>query len=162
MTDSEIGGMKIKDLFEVDQILTGRTEIETKTTVSVGTVLSIPYNEFVTQNEDDDASYAADGTGHLVLNGAGIAVSCPVSLPQGAIVTSCIVYSNVTTENWTLVRNPVTDSGGAETLATAALGTTDTSISFATINNVDFRYHIYLDAMDASDRILGAVIVFTV
>ncbi len=93
----------------------------------------------------------------------GILWKAPVNLPQGAIVTACIVYGNAaaTAETWSLKRASLPDSG-TNLLATANFDTEDTSIDNGTIDNSTFVYMLSSSTMDISDDINGARITYTI
>ncbi len=87
----------------------------------------------------------------------------PVFLPHGAIVTGAIVYGDggATAESWSLMRVVINDSTKDSDMAAAGIGTEDTTISNATIDNSAYKYVFYTSTLDTNDRILGARITYT-
>jgi len=89
-------------------------------------------------------------------------LQAPVFLPHGAVVTAITVYGDTAAEAETyyLYRAPIATGVGSE-MATAAINTTDTSITNATIDNSAYTYFIETSGMDDGDEIYGAVITYT-
>ena len=156
----ETGIMKVKDLFVTDQLLTGRTQIDT---VPKGrNVISISANGFIPSQPDvDDVAYGTDGTGQMFISGGSVQAVANVTIPDGATITEVAVYGNAATEDstWTLYRNPTT-TNTAETLATATVNTADSSISLAVVDNSAFSYHIAVGTLVTNDRLFGAKIKY--
>ena len=91
-------------------------------------------------------------------------VQATVELPHGAVVTAFIVYGNAGAEaGITCTLQRVDSSLGTAALASAAVGTEDTSISNATIDNQTYNYLIIMGAgeFDSGDQIRGARITYT-
>ena len=84
-----------------------------------------------------------------------------VSLPNGAVVTGCVVYGNDATETWTLYRALISAGETTGTLATENFNTEDTTISNATIDNTTYSYFIKTSALNSTDEIDGARIKYT-
>ena len=122
--------------------------------------LSLGGYDFKAPSPDvDDIIYSG---GKMTLTGAGLTFLAPIQLPHGSTITAAIVYSNVSTENWTLNSNDIEDTGGLVIHAGAALNTEDTTITTGTINNLTTRYYFGASAsMDATDVIYGARITYT-
>jgi len=109
--------------------------------------------------------------GAYIVSGSGALVA-PVHLPQGAVVTAFTVYfydSSASNLSVTLEGIPATGAYWDLASVTSA-GTpgyynlTDTSISYATINNLTYSYHIYAysTAWDSDNlRIMGALVTYT-
>ena len=91
----------------------------------------------------------------------GIAASAPVDLPHGAVVTGVICYGSETDETWYLERKDMSEQDGTTTMATAVFNTEDTSISNATIDNVNYAYFFHTTSLDGTDQIRGARITYT-
>jgi len=96
--------------------------------------------------------------------GATAGVSGPnvhVDLPQGAVITQCICYGNVGTEDETWDLRRVNATGTHSSMATAAFNTADSSITNGTIDNSTYGYFIQSSSLTAGDRIYGAMITYT-
>lgn len=121
------------------------------------TYLSIPATAFISENPDvEDVTIRSDGT---VANAAA-SFAAPVFLPNGAIVTSVIMYGAAPGEAWSLVRTSF--AGANTTMATAAIGTADSTITAATIDNETYSYSIGTSTFDATELIYGARITYTI
>lgn len=119
--------------------------------------LSIPGTSFIADagtnfSYDDGAIYNSNGTTY------GFA---SVNLPHGAIVTGAIVYGSDATETWALLRQTIGGTGAGTGMATANIGTTDSTISNATIDNSTYKYYILTSELDTNDSIYGAKITYT-
>ncbi len=122
--------------------------------------LSIPGGSWIPINPDVQNVFVQRNLARA--DATGIFFSAPVNLPQGAIVTACIVHGNAgaTAETWELSRTPL-DSTTRATMATANFDTEDSSISNATIDNSTFVYTLSSTDIDSGDEILGARITYT-
>ena len=80
--------------------------------------------------------------------------------PNGTIITSVIVHGNAgaTEETWDL--NRADFAGSKSEMATANIGTADTSITNPTIDNENFQYYIRTSTLDTADSIFGAIITY--
>ncbi len=107
----------------------------------------------------DDINFG--GAGEVTAAGSSIFLMCPVNLPNGAVVTSVIVYGNggATAETWSLKRGDF--AAGQDTMATANIGTADSSISNATVDNSTYGYFLFTSGIDSGDTIYGARITYT-
>ncbi len=86
----------------------------------------------------------------------------PVFLPHGAVVTAVVVYGSDTGDTWKLVLAPVNAEDSTNTtMATAVVGTEDSSISSATIDNSTNRYCLNVASPGAGDILYGARITYT-
>lgn len=129
---------------------------------------SCPGSAFTTKSPDVDditireAHTNADGEQYITANGNGISLAAPVNLPHGAVITGCIVYGNAaaTAETWELVRLDHTGTVSPR-MATANIGTADTSISQATVDNNNYFYSLVTDTIDINDTVYGAMITYT-
>ena len=169
---------KENKIFMSDNLLTGRTQVDeskkfnsddfddtndiislkNKTSYwSCSGVAFIPVtpstdNVTINQNAAGKASAEADG----------IYFAADVILPQGAEVTGIIVYGNTAAEAETFSLSRVSLTGGTgETMAAENIGTEDTTISNATIDNENYAYHIGTSSLDTNDEIWGARITYT-
>lgn len=81
-----------------------------------------------------------------------------VDLPDNATVTRVIVNGSDATETWTMVR--IKNGGAAEQMATASIGTADTTIAFATIDNENYTYSIFTSLLETNDTLTNGFIQF--
>ena len=86
----------------------------------------------------------------------------PVILPHGAVVTGAVMYGSGGAGNWSLLRNEVNEYLTLTTMATAALGTEDTTISNATIDNQNYCYYMVIGSVDNATYIYSARITYTI
>ena len=116
-----------------------------------------PADLFGRELESDDVRGNGDFTR---ANVNGINLVGLVHLPHGAIVTNVIIYGSVSDKAWSLVHSAVNGSGGT-VMATANLNTADSSITDATIDNVNKQYYLSVPSIDTNDAVLGGVITYT-
>ena len=90
----------------------------------------------------------------------GIYFCAPVNLPHGAIVTNVIIYGNLAAEAETWFLYKVT-AAGATQMATANFNSADSSITNATIDNLNNAYAVESTTLDTDDRIYFGVITYT-
>ena len=165
-------------VFSTDNVLTGRTQIETSFgansddfTIDSNNVLNLknktsywscPGNNFhPTSPDTTDHSY--DANGNMSWNDTGEA-HAPVFLPEGAVVTAVAVYGNAdaaASAAWSLKRKDVDAESINSTMASAAVNTADSSISNATTDNTTYSYHFAVEGLDVGDKIYGARITYT-
>lgn len=162
MTDSEIGGMKIKDLFEVDPILTGRTEIETINKLNIGLVWSCGGSNFHGGSPDTDEITYTTNAANIRDDTSSHNISGSVNLPNGATVTGVVVYGDTAADTWILHRKVINSATTDSTMATAAIGTEDTSISNALIDNSTYAYWFFIENVEITALIYGARIIYTI
>ncbi len=139
--------------------LFGQDDVRETATVTVGTsYLSINPAQFTTGNPDvNDINLGANS---MAMTGNGIRCLAHINLPHNAIVTGCIVYGSISNETWELIR--ADPQIGRTTMATANFNSEDTSISNATIDNLNFNYVIETSTLDTTDQITGALITYTI
>lgn len=114
-----------------------------------------PANYIASSPDTDNISM----TWGKILFSATASCYAPVNLPHGATVTNVIVYGSEADESWTLTR--ATDhSAGVATMATAAYGTADSTITNPVIDNANYSYAIGTGSMDATDEIYSGVISY--
>lgn len=143
-----------------DQLITGTTLIEDKRKES-GKVWSCLGANFKAKHPDtDDVTYADGDDGDITTSGAGISLLAPVQLPDKAKVEKVIVYANVSTENWYLIKVKLTGGVATTSMASALLNTEDTTITEDVIDNSNYGYFLLTDGMDAADKIYGARIIY--
>lgn len=113
---------------------------------------------------DSDVAYSYGGNGGYIQfdDTSADDFFAPVHLPQGAVVTQCVVYGNAGAQGdtWHLERSAVIGTGVSE-MASANVGTADTSIANATISS-SYAYHIRVNNLDQNDQIYGARIYYTI
>jgi hypothetical protein len=121
-------------------------------------------------NVDYQNTYLMGGA--YIYTGSGALVA-PVHLPHGAVVTELKVFFNDTsTSNMTvyLARLNLSSGGYVFMAAVDSSGIsgygskTDTTISYATIDNTAYGYHIHAwsDSWDSNLKIMGALVVYTI
>lgn len=103
-----------------------------------------------------------NNTGGLLIGGGEVSARCSVLLPHGATVTGVILYGNAAIEDdsWYLKRITLS-SGAIVEMASANFNSSDTSISYATIDNSLYTYFIYTTGIETDDEIYGARITYT-
>jgi len=124
---------------------------------------SVPGVGFSARYPDIDSVKKAE-TGQLLVQGDNTVVSAPVCLPHGATVKAAVVTGNasaVAGETWELRRIGL-DGGSMESLASARIGTEDTSIANAVIDNENYSYYLVTSSLDTDDEIYGARITYTI
>jgi len=104
-----------------------------------------------------DVDDRTNAVARLTLN-ATTNVMATIQIPHGAVVTGAIVYGS-SDENWTLYR--VNHAAGITAMATAANGSEDTSISFATVDNENYSYVFVIPSIDNAEYVQGARITYT-
>ncbi len=141
-----------------DQLITGTTLIEDKRS-GRGEIWSIPGIAFTGQDpETNPINYGNDGT---IVHGAGaLDVIAPVNIPNGATIKKVVVYASVSDLTWALERYEIDGASSQVTMATAVTNTEDTTIVNSTINNENFRYHLWIDNLDADSIVYGARITY--
>jgi len=123
---------------------------------------SVPGVGFSARYPDIDSVKKAE-TGQLLVMGDNVVVSARVHLPHGATVKAAVVTGNasaVAGETWELRRIGL-DGGSTELLASARIGTEDTSIVNAVIDNENYGYYLVTSSLDNGDEIYGARITYT-
>ena len=89
----------------------------------------------------------------------GRTLTCAVLLPHGAVVTAITVYGQGGT--YILQRNNFA-GGTKDDMASANIGTEDTSISNATIDNSAYQYWITANSVSTNEEIYGVKITYTI
>ena len=113
-------------------------------------------------NAFPQVSITIGNTGTITAAGDGVYLIGSVCLPNGAVITKCIVYGNAGAEavTWVLARITM-DHTLTITLATAVVNTEDTSITSGTVDNSTYQYYINIQDLDTNDAIYGARITYT-
>lgn len=111
---------------------------------------------------DEFILYDSSGTAENDGGGDSMSWSCPVELPHGAIITSVVVYGSASDENWQLNRSIVSSSSNGNEMANANFNSIDSSVSYSTIDNANYRYWFETSTLDDPDRIYSARIIYTI
>jgi hypothetical protein len=114
----------------------------------------------INSNTPDVDDVNLSGNGYTL--GGSYILQIPVYLPQGAVVTDCVVYGNVGTEDdtWTLKRQSLSTTTQSD-MASAAFNTEDSTISNATVDNSTYSYIISSTILIATDEVYGGRITYT-
>ncbi len=123
--------------------------------------MSIGGIAFKALNPDtDQVHYNVDGT--LIIDADDVSINTPIILPHGCTVTACLVDGNAgaTSQTVSFFRVDNTTHGSA-LLAQVAVGTEDTSIVNAVIDNENYHYCINITLLDTADEIYYARIKYT-
>lgn len=86
-------------------------------------------------------------------------VQANVNLQDKAVITKVIVYSNSNLEDWEMRRIKLSDASSSQ-MATAGQNTEDTTITNATIDNINYAYIINASG-SAATKIYGVRITYT-
>ena len=135
-------------------VSSGAVSLKSKTSY-----LSIPGMAFFVEDSSDTWDRNLTSNGIFTFSSTG-AAGAPVYLPHGAVITACVMYGSATDETWHLEKRALNSSASADTMAYANIGTTDTSIASATIDNSAYCYFIYV-APSSGDSIYSAKITYT-
>ena len=100
--------------------------------------------------------------GYLTIVGVKISLVAHVALPNGAVITECVVRGNAgaSSKTWALRRIDLTDAEDDE-MATAMVNTATTTIYYPGVDNSQKGYLLYIKDLVASDIIYGATITYT-
>ena len=131
--------------------------------LNTGLIWSCSAHNFSMLHPDVDAIAYDDNRNQLDLDSAitGQLVA-PVFLPNGATVTGVVMHGNDTGETWTLHRDLLTLGASADTLATAAIGTEDITITNAVIDNNNYCYWFTTSDLPNTFTAYGARIIYTI
>ena len=163
----ESNSLKIKDLFETEAMLEGRTEIENVNKLNTGLVWSCTGLNFVSQDPELDNIAYNTTNGSVTSEADNLQLAGNVSgIPHGATITGVIMYGNagaIAGITWTLYRKSLV-TGDASAMASAAVGTEDITITNALIDNINYSYFFAVgaDEFDNTDSIFGARITYTI
>ncbi len=153
------GSLKIISPVEVSGI-DASPIITTETTQSVQYWTCSGIN-FIPHHPDTETMSFSVDFGSLYLNATTDGVTASVILPHKATVVAAVVYGIDIGEVWSLVRKQINVNATVMTMATAVLGTEDTTIVNPIIDNSVYSYHFKVVNLDAADRIHGARITYT-
>ena len=145
--------------------LNGNIDVSGDLTVSGGITISsqtryysLSPHDFVARQETEDFyRYPAK----VKVTTSGTQFFAPVHLPHGAVVTEVKIYGSDSSETWGLYRVG-RDGVTYSTMASANLNSADTSISYATIDNYNYAYHIIVSALESGEEIDGGYIKYTI
>jgi len=87
-------------------------------------------------------------------------VLCPVNLPNGALITACKVFGSDISNVWYLYRRKLDRTTAETEMASANVNTEDTTITEATIDNINYCYWIEV-YIGNGDDIYGARVTYT-
>ena len=104
-----------------------------------------------------------DGEEWVKTNQDNVQFIASVHLPDGAVITSCIVYGNAgaAAETWQLNRQNINWPDGVAVMGSANINTADNTIANSTVDNSLYQYFISTSMLDIDDRIDGARITYT-
>ena len=120
---------------------------------------------FNTANNSDGISRETNDIGTAFFAGT-IDIQTLIQIPEGATITACKVYGGSTgsTAAWNLYKKVLSDTaigGNVTSMATAVLGTTDTTITSATIDNILNSYLIHVNGQgNAEVWVTGAKVTY--
>ena len=145
-----------------DRLLTGTTLVETKNT-GVGQVWCVPGIAFQTANPDTDQVTKNPDTGDITADADGIDLTCPINIPDRAVITNAIIFGNAGAggETWYLRRGIVGSPGNEETIATEKIGNGDSSITTPTVNNASY-YYWFETSLDTNDTIYSVRVTYSI
>jgi hypothetical protein len=146
-------------VFDTEPLIQGEVNIEGP--ALRGRVWSFSASAWRPGREDDDVEYDDNRNQFTWGAGAGSTqATVNVTLPNGAIISECVVYGTDTALTWTLYRDLITLGGSATVMASALIGTADTTITNATIDNALYSYWITVTGL-TSDTLYGGKITFS-
>ncbi len=158
VSDEETSSMKIKDLFDVSPLLTGRTQVDSVVKLT-GTVWSTSGLSFKTIEPDvNDVTY--NTAGFLTVN-ESLKVMCPIhGIPNGATIKKATCYGSETDENWELRKIELSTSTSTLIQSATAFQTTASDID-EIVNNQSFAYYFVSETLlDATDVVYGCSIEY--
>lgn len=120
-----------------------------------------PGSGFTTAYPDvDDITKGGGGT--LTANADGIYLMKSLELPDGCTISSAVVYGNAAAEaeTWGLRRVDLSDGTFVE-MAGDNIGTVDSTISYATVDNENYAYILYTSSIDTNDAVYGGRVSYT-
>jgi len=116
---------------------------------------SLSSADFTSKNPDVDNIYINQQ--YIQASADAITFFAPTHFPNGAIITSAIVYGDATDETWYLYE--INHTGGGTLIGTGFLGT---AYSLAiTVNNSAYSYIYSTTSLDTNDKIYGARDTYT-
>lgn len=139
------------------------SDVDTNTAFIKGNTgyVSISGYAFMPVLSDYGNSSYASADGIVFDNGGGSLFVASVTIPDGATVTSVIVYGNDSAETWELRRSDISSATSSQ-MATASFNSADSSITNATVDNSTYAYYLRTPtALDFEEVIYGARVTFT-
>jgi hypothetical protein len=126
----------------------------------VGKVIAVHPAQFTPVLPDTDDVYVSEIGEKIMASADNITFVCPLTLPDGAKITSAIVRGNsaASAETWALVKF-TRASGGTVTIASGNINTRDSSITEPVIDNADSSYCFTTSSLDTNDEIHGGKIM---
>ena len=182
MANEETETMKVKDLFETTPLLAGRTQIESSFAankddfeVDANNILNLKNKTSYWSASPDQFQSTTSAEAWIIdttYTNRALAVvggfdwrtiTCHVNLPHGAVVTGAIIdgVPGATPLVWTLYRIQIAGEVSGTALASANVGTEDTTISNATIDNSTYVYYFGFGANSDEPWVTGARITYT-
>lgn len=152
--------MAIRDELEDDAIFGSSSAVEHITTTQGNNYAAVGAL-FKPVNPATDVILVDVTEGWIQAKADGIGFVCPISLPDNATITEVIVYGNsaAAAETWSLKSVRISDVA-TQTMATANINTSDTSISPNRIDNSTKAYFISTSSLDTDDLIGGVLIKY--
>ena len=121
-----------------------------------------PINPADFTTSDPDVDDVVNIGNHIEATENGVTFVSPVYIPNGATITSTVLYGSAGTtgEIWNLVRTNVS-STGTQIIAYSNFGIVNTTLSYTTIDNSVYSYYLQTTSLDIGDRIYGGMIEYT-
>ena len=127
---------------------------------SVTKTVSIPPASFTTPQPFSDDILRASLSVAAVDN--GIEFTAPIQIPDGATITSAVMYGDASASAETWIFRRIFHDGSGFDLAGANIGTADTSIAgVALVDNAAESYGFVTSTLDNGDTIYGASVTYT-
>lgn len=120
---------------------------------------SIPGNVFHSDDPVDAPGASTDGS-FLNESGFQTGIVGHLDLPHGAVITSIKLDGDFTGDTWDVRRINI-HTGANSQMATAAVGTADTSITNPTVDNSEYAYFIHTNVTN-DKSIWGATVTYTI
>lgn len=151
--------MNTDKLFDNTPLIKGGVERRETIVRDKGLIISLHPSQFTSVHPDTDDVYISAAGDYIEDTAGGVQFLCPLNLPDGAKILSCIINGNVAgAETWSLIKQTRT-TATTTTIATAAVNTADTTITDDIVNNAESTYCIVISALAAFDLIFGGKIV---
>ena len=119
--------------------------------------IAIDCSNFHAANPDTDQVHLVNGR-YMSTDADGISYYAPLNLPNGARITSCIIYGSISDETWTLDYQNFDGVNGG-TVANANLNSADAANHV--VDNNSQAYFIQTSSLDTGDDIYGGYITYT-
>jgi len=125
--------------------------------------LTIPASSWKPNHPDSEVvDYGFDDSSQYMRNESGgtLDIGCPVILPHNAIVLSVKVIGDSGAVAWRLERGKITSGDSDVSMASAPVGSEDSSIINATIDNENYYYNLIIENYPNGNYIYGSVIKY--